>query len=38
MSDLTVGIETFIRNGVPSRICTLIDEILCGEIALHGMG
>jgi len=37
MSDLTVGIETLIRNGVPSRICALIDEILCGEIPLRGM-
>lgn len=37
MSDLAVGIETFIRNGIPSRICALIDEILCGKSALRGM-
>lgn len=34
MSDLAIGIETFIGNGIPPRICALVDEILCGEIAL----
>jgi hypothetical protein len=37
MSDLVICVETFVRDGVPPGICTLVDEILCGEIALRGV-